>query len=87
MAKKGKKRLNYYQVHLNKKPCKILKTGFKTDVKTLKTVLVSVISALRIKTIIENPFLNKLQKAHRVALDCLNTAEAITNIFRNGSTA
>lgn len=73
------KRLNYFQVHKNKKPGKIPKR--KPNYKRAHTALIMAMSAIQISSIQSQVFKDKALKAFQIAEVVLQTAEQIQNLY------
>lgn len=78
------KRLNYYQVHKNKKPCK-KKQVYRFNYFKTMLFMTTAISAAQLNTIVSQPTYpprNKQQKAIAIAEHCINYANTISNIAK-----
>jgi len=75
------KRLNYYQVHKNKKP-RNKKKVYRFNYFKVMMALTTAISASQLRIIISQPIKNKAQKALYIAEHCIKQVEVIKNISK-----
>lgn len=75
------KRLNYYQVHKNKKPIK-RKVKIKFNPFISKIGLTTILSSMEVKKIIENHLLSRSEKAIKIFNSVLNCNTSIVGICK-----
>jgi len=78
------KRLNYYQVHKNKKPRKN-KTVHRFNYFKVMLLMSSAISVAQLSTIVSQPIYtqtDKAKKALSITEHCINQVEVIKNIYK-----
>jgi cysteinyl-tRNA synthetase len=75
------KRLNYYQVHKNKKPKKLQKS--KPNLFVVKAAVIAMQSFAQHAIIMSKKFNSVLEKSLAVVENVKNHAEAISNLIKN----
>lgn len=73
------KKLNYFQVHKNKKPKKFPER--KANYRRAHVALIMAMSALQINSISRSVFKDKALKKMQIAEVVLKTAELVQNLF------
>lgn len=71
--------MNYFEVHLNKRPKKIPQR--RLNYKKAHITLITTIGAIQVRTIQSNPFIDITDKKQRISSCVLDTAKVIQNIF------
>lgn len=74
---------NYFQIHKNKKPKRILSKKLKPDIRAIKSVLAVSAGMMQNEIIKSQPGTSPILKALLLAENTIKTAQIINNIYSN----
>lgn len=74
---------NYFRIHKNKKPKRILSKRLKPDIRAIKSALAVSAGRMRNEIIKSQPGASPVLKALLLAENTIKTAQTINNIYSN----